>query len=93
MKKIILLIALSIYGQYNFAQHFMPTNEGSLIKFSIKNFGVSVSRSFKGVKGKMYFNQANILSSSFNVSVDAATINTSNSLRGGHLKKGEYFDV
>ena len=47
----------------------------------------------KGLQGKIIFNAGSLSTASFNVSVDAATINTNNGTRDNHLKKEEYFDV
>jgi len=75
------------------AQQYVPVDAGSSVKFVIKNFGLNVDGSFKGLQGKITFNTENLTTSGFNVSVDAASINTGNGSRDGHLKKDEYFDV
>ena len=75
------------------AQQYLPVDTKSSVKFEIKNFGLNVNGSFKGLQGKIFFNPGNLPSSEFNVSVDAATVNTGNSSRDGHLKKEEYFDA
>ena len=94
MKKHILLITTAIFLSYILvAQNFLPTDDGSEIKFTIKNLGLNVSGNFKGLKGNMVFDKANLSMSSFNVSVEVATINTGIEARNNHLKKEEYFDV
>ncbi len=75
------------------AQQYAPVDAGSSVKFAIKNFGLNVNGSFKGLQGKIVFNAENLAASVFNVSIDAATVNTGNGSRDGHLKKEEYFDV
>jgi polyisoprenoid-binding protein YceI len=87
-----LLIAL-FAGIQSQAQTYTPSDNESSIKFTIKNFGFGVNGSFKNLKGVIIFDPANLKNASFKVTVDAATINTGNNSRDGHLKKEEYFDV
>jgi polyisoprenoid-binding protein YceI len=75
------------------AQQYKPADAGSSVKFAIKNFGLTVDGSFKGLQGNITFNPANLSASVFNVSVDVATVNTGNGKRDTHLKKEEYFDI
>lgn len=70
-----------------------PSDNGSSVVFKIKNFGWTVDGSFTGLKGHIVFNSDNITASSFNVSVDAATVKTGIGSRDAHLRKAEYFDV
>ena len=76
-----------------YAQTFTPVENSSFVNFGIKNFGLTVNGSFKNIKGTISFNPANLKASAFNITVDAATVNTDNSSRDSHLKKEEYFDV
>lgn len=75
------------------AQTLVPVDAASSAKFTIKNFGLKVDGSMKGLQGKIIFNPASLAIASFNVSADATTINTNNGSRDTHLKKEEYFDV
>lgn len=75
------------------AQNYVPVDAGSSVKFSIKNFGSAVLGTFKGLQGSIVFNPKSIASSSFNITVDAGTVNTDNGTRDKHLKKEDYFDV
>ena len=75
------------------AQIYTPSDKESVVKFTIKNFGFGVNGSFKNLKGTIIFDPAKLADASFKVTVDAATINTGNNSRDGHLKKEEYFDV
>ena len=70
-----------------------PVDDASEIKFAIKNFGLNVTGKFSGLSGTIQFNPSNLSASVFNVSVDAATVNTGVDMRDSHLKKEEYFDV
>ena len=75
------------------AQNLVPIDNESSVAFGIKNFGSTVNGKFTGVKGKIVFNPQQLNASSINVTIDAATINTSNGTRDKHLKKDGYFDV
>lgn len=88
---IILLLVAAICNVK--AQEYAPTDAGSEVKFSIKNFGLNVTGSFKGLKGAIKFLPGNPAASSINVTVDAATVNTGNKARDRHLVKEEYFNA
>lgn len=75
------------------AQEYKPVDEGSSVTFNIRNFGFGVDGTFTGLQGKILFDPKDPGKANFEVSVDAATVNTDNSLRDNHLKKEEYFDV
>ncbi len=75
------------------AQSYTPSDKGSSVTFAIKNFGFSVSGSFKNLQGNINFDPNNLEATIFKVTVDAATINTDNGSRDSHLRKEEYFDV
>src|SRR6476619_3945296 len=83
-----LLLITSIY-----AQQYMPVDNHSTIKFTIKNFGINVSGTIKGLTGTIHFEPENIQSTVFNVRLDASTINTDNNTRDNHLRKEEYLNV
>ncbi len=83
-----LLIAVS-----SSAQNFVPVDNGSAVKFTIKNLGISTSGTFNGLKGKIIFDASNPAATLFKVTVDAGTIDTDINARDNHLKKEDYFDV
>ncbi|HOZ78217.1 MAG TPA: YceI family protein [Ferruginibacter sp.] len=92
--KNLLFILLLVAAVLNVkAQEYVPSDGGSEVKFSIKNFGLNVTGSFKGLKGAIKFLPGNPAASSINVTVDAATVNTGNNARDKHLVKEEYFDA
>jgi polyisoprenoid-binding protein YceI len=72
---------------------FVPVDEGSTIGFKIKNFGINSEGSFKGLGGRIRWDVQNIAIDSFDVSIDAASINTDNEMRDEHLRKDSYFNV
>lgn len=75
------------------AQQYKPTDQGSEITFMIKNFGIDTRGSFSGVDGTITWVPQDPGKCLFDVSIDAATVNTDNSMRDDHLKKEAYFDV
>lgn len=86
-----LFIICSTY--FSIGQHFVPKDDGSEVKFRIKNFGVNVSGTFKGLEGKISFDSTNLSNTHFDVSVQTNTINTGIDQRDNHLQQEEYFDV
>lgn len=93
MKRVLIILMILFTGVKPFSQAYIPADASSDIKFIIKNFGLNVTGSFKGLKGKIIFDPANTASALFDVSVDAATVNTGNGSRDKHLKKEDYFDA
>lgn len=74
-------------------QTYTPTDAGSKVHFVIKNFGINTGGSFDGLAGSITFDPANLSSASFNVTIDAKTVDTDIEARDNHLRKAEYFDV
>jgi len=91
--KIIIAIGFLLMGYSSFSQKFIPIDNGSSVKFGIKNFGMNVTGSLSGLKGTVFYKQDNPKASYFDVNVDANSINTSNNKRDNHLRKEEYFNV
>jgi len=77
----------------SFGQNLTPTDAGSKVHFVIKNFGINTGGSFDGLAGSITFDPANPTAASFNVSVDAKSVDTDLEARDNHLRKAEYFDV
>lgn len=75
------------------AQTLTPVDEGSKVKFVIKNFGINTGGTFEGLSGTIKFDPANPTTSSFEVSVSSKTVDTDIEARDNHLRKTEYFDV
>ncbi len=94
MKKLIAIAAFLFCINTSYSQRILtPMDEGSKVHFVIKNFGIKTGGDLTGLKGTMKFDPNNLSVWAFDVTVDAATINTDNSSRDGHLRKEEYFDV
>ena len=75
------------------AQEYKPVDQGSTIEFAIKNFGFNSKGTFTGLGGRISFDPRDMSKAVFDVTIDAASINTDNNTRDGHLKKESYFDV
>ena len=92
MKKMLFL--LSVLFTKNLPAQYKPVDHGSVVAFKVTNFGFDVSGSFTGgLQGVITFDPQNVAASSLDVSIDAATINTDNTLRDSHLREEGYFDV
>ena len=75
------------------AQKFIPIENESKVKFTIKNFGLTVDGTFSGVKGTILFDAKNIEKSEIELSLNSNSVNTNNKERDKHLKKEDYFNV
>lgn len=84
---------LVVFSLQTNAQKLEPTDDGSNVSFSIKNFGFNTGGSFKGVKGNIFFNPSFPSTATFSVTVSAKTINTDNESRDKELRENLYFDV
>ena len=93
MKFLFALLLTQLTLTAGFAQEYKPTDAGSTVGFEIKNFGFNSKGTFTGLEGKILFDPKDPSKASFDVSVDAASINTDNNMRDSHLKKDGYFEV
>jgi polyisoprenoid-binding protein YceI len=65
----------------------------SEVSFKIRHMLAKVSGRFTKFSGEIKVDTKDISKSSVAVSIDAASINTDNEMRDGHLKKPDFFDV
>lgn len=93
LRRLILCTAGFLYALALSAQEYKPVDDSSTIGFGIKNFGVTVNGSFKGLKGTIHFDPKNPADCTFNVSVESKTVNTGIDMRDNHLKKEDFFNV
>ncbi|HVU57649.1 MAG TPA: YceI family protein [Puia sp.] len=93
MKYFLGVCLIQLVGIAAFSQQYKATDEGSSIKFRIKNFGIETGGFFTGLDGKISFDPSDVSKDSFDLSVDANTINTDNNMRDNHLRNEDYFDV
>jgi polyisoprenoid-binding protein YceI len=76
-----------------FAQYLTPIDSASEVTFKIKNLGFNTGGSFSGLGGTIKFTPDNPDGCSFDVYVDANTVNTGVDMRDNHLRSEDYFDV
>ena len=82
----ILLLALALA--------FGPGDWGIAPTFSVKwNTTGDAAGIFKGLSGTIHFDETNLATASFNVSIKVATLNTGNGLMNTHAKSAEYLDA
>lgn len=72
---------------------YKPVEQGSTLTFVIRNLGFGVNGSFKGFDGTINFDPQNPEAGNFDVTINAATVNTDNNLRDEHLRGDSYFDA
>ena len=92
MKKINILIAFAFVSLAAFAATSWTPTTGSVV-FHIKNAGITVDGSLKGLSASITFDENDLASSSIYATVKTATVNTGIDKRDEHLRKAEYFDV
>jgi polyisoprenoid-binding protein YceI len=61
--------------------------------YSVKFDGGDPSGEFTGLKGTIQFDEKNLAASKFDVTIDAASINTGNGMKNTHAKGANWFDV
>lgn len=91
IKGLLLLFPVVFYALT--AVELKPVDADDSVTFTIKNFGIPTKGEFKGLKGVIKWDPANVSNSSFNVSVDVSTINTGIDMRDNDLKKETYFNL
>ncbi|MFT6150534.1 MAG: polyisoprenoid-binding protein YceI [Saprospiraceae bacterium] len=66
----------------------------SSVSFTIGNMRINTAEgTFTGMKGEVDFDEKNLKTSSFGVTIDAATVKTDSEKRDNHLKNEDFFDV
>ncbi|WP_452226792.1 YceI family protein [Lacinutrix cladophorae] len=95
MKNITFLLAVFFLTNYATIQAQQTINqEKSEINFHITGGGIfKVKGTFTGIQGDFILNTSALENSSFNICVDATTINTKNKKRDAHLRNSDFFDV
>jgi polyisoprenoid-binding protein YceI len=84
------LILLSVKDGW---AQFKPVEDRSAIGFTIKNFGIRVGGTLKGIEGNIQFDPLRSGEAAFDISINASSVNTDNSLRDDHLKGESYLDI
>jgi polyisoprenoid-binding protein YceI len=66
----------------------------SSVQFIVRHLMVTnVRGSFRGVKGSVSYDPADLASASFEATIDVNSISTNEETRDGHLKSADFFDV
>lgn len=92
MKKIILSFATLLVLTAVFA--FSVAKNWDIKKdYSIKFSGEDASGIFKTFTGTIVFDEQNLATSKFTVSIDVASINTGNGMQNKHAKGADWFDA
>lgn len=91
--KLVPLLLMQVVAVKTEPQPLTPSDRESSVQFRIKNFGFSVTGTFKGLQGNIRFDPDNPAACHFEVSIDAKSINTGVGMRDKHLRKSDYFDV
>ena len=92
MKKLLLFLIPFVLFAFA-AAGLKPIDANGSVTFTIKNFGLNTSGSFKGLKGNIKWDAANPAASFFDVTVDVNSINTGIDSRDSHLKEDDYFNA
>jgi polyisoprenoid-binding protein YceI len=75
------------------AQTYTPVDSASTISFKIKNLGFNTTGSFSGLAGTVTFTPDKPDGCSFDVHIEANTVNTGVEMRDNHLRSDDFFDV
>lgn len=78
------------------AQHYVPTDNNSDVRFKVVNHllvASTVTGHLKNLEGTIDFYPADLEKSAFDVSVGVNTISTGIGMRDNHLKKEEFFNM
>ena len=66
----------------------------TVAEFAVKHMVVATTKGrFKGVAGTIALDEQNLAGSSVDVSIEAATVDSGDERRDGHLKSPDFFDV
>ncbi len=85
------IISILTFQSEVFSQNWNPVT--AVITFKIKHLGSTADGSFKDFSGNIFFDQANISTSSIKATIDAKSFRTSINLRDEVIKGEDYFDA
>ena len=93
MKKYIVLLAVLFALAPTYA--FAPAANWQIADKCTIRFagGGEVGGIFKTMKGTVVFDEQNLAASTFDLTVDVASVNTGNALMNTHIKSAEWFDA
>lgn len=93
MKKILSVSAFLLLIPFHTQAQTTWKAKSYAVKFKIKNIGLWVNGSLKGLDADIRFDADALASSTIEASVDAKTIDTGNEKRDNHLRSDDYFDT
>jgi polyisoprenoid-binding protein YceI len=95
MKKITLIMALTVMALYNYAQStWVADNTHTSVKFGVSHMVISeVEGQFKKFSGKVVSKTDDFSDAAIEFSIDVASINTDNEMRDNHLKSDDFFNA
>lgn len=92
MKKLILLVAVSLLGSMLLAKDFDIDKVHSNVGFKIKHFGINnVNGNFRDYDGLIDFDENSKTFKSIKATIKVDSINTDNEMRDNHLKSDDFF--
>lgn len=96
MRRILLFpfLVVLMVGLVSAEEKYQIDTVHSSVAFSVRHMVISdVKGEFNKFSGTIMFDKDNVGNSSVNVTIDAASIDTDNEKRDGHLKSADFFDV
>lgn len=94
MKTIQIIILFISSLCFSFIQAQTINTDKSEVKFKITGGGIfTVKGNFTGMKGDFNFSETDVANSSFDICIDAKTLNTKNEKRDNHLHSADFFEV
>jgi len=92
-----LLIAFAFLGnistQAQDVPHWKIDNSHASVNFSVNHFFSAVTGKFKEFSGDFNFDPDNAAASSFNFTIQVASVDTDDEERDDHLQSGDFFDA
>ena len=93
MKNLVLVLMVLVSSSTLLIAQTIATDK-SVVNFTISNMKVkTVSGTFSGMSGVVVFDPQALEDASFNVCIEAASVNTENEKRDEHLRQPDFFEV
>lgn len=94
MKNLRIILSLGLVLIFLSGKAQSIVQEKSYVSFEISNMKINtVKGSFRGMTGTINFNESDLPNSSFNVCLDASTVDTDSKKRDKHLKTEDFFHI
>ncbi|MBC7866322.1 MAG: YceI family protein, partial [Gloeobacteraceae cyanobacterium ES-bin-316] len=92
-RNLVLLVVCFLTLNAAAQQKLTPVDAESKVHFVIKNVGIGTGGDLTGLKGQILLDKKQPANSTFDITVDVATIDTDNERRDKHLRADDYFDA